>query len=144
MPLWGKLFEEPLTGTVILSEDASSVTGANTIFTEELSVRDVVAFDVLTEDRYRVVKIISDSEMEVEPAATSDYTDADGTYSQVPKYLPLQTAIAETALVSTADVQDPSARPLGIRSPGWTTVQSYTDQNGNTRRRVETLVALKS
>lgn len=144
MPLWGKLYEEPLTGEVTLSLDGTTVTGANTVFTEELSLHDVVAFDVSTDDRYRVVEIVSDTEMEIEPVATSDYTDEDGTYSQVPKYLPLAEATAETTLISTADAQDPSARGLGIRSPGWTLQKSYTDQNGNTRRRVETLVAMKT
>ena len=144
MPLWGKLYEEELTGTATVSEDSATVTGTNTLFTEELSVGDVVAFDVLTEDRYRVVAIVSNTEMEIQPVAVTDYTAEDVTYSQVPKYLPLETATADTALISTAEAQDPSARALGIRSPGWTTSKTYIDQNGNTRRKVETLVAMKT
>ena len=74
MPLWGKLYEEELTGTATVSEDSATVTGTNTLFTEELSVGDVVAFDVLTEDRYRVVAIVSNTDMEIQPVAVTDYT----------------------------------------------------------------------
>jgi hypothetical protein len=141
MSLWGKLNGAPLTGTVSLADDTTTVTGTSTLFTSELSVRNVVALDS-TEDMYRVLSIVSDTEMTVEPVATAEYVDVAGSFNQVPKYLPLDKAIT-VDLISVATAQTVESRLIGVKTPGWTTTQTYTDQNGNTRRRVETLIALK-
>jgi hypothetical protein len=145
MSLWGKLYEEPLSGTVTLLQDETTVNGANTLFTTELSLNDVIALDVLATDRFRVVSIASDTEMEVEPISAETYLDvADAAFSQVPKYLSVTQATQEAILVSTADAQNSSNRAAGIKTPGWNLSETYTDQNGNTRVRVETLVAMKT
>jgi hypothetical protein len=145
MPLWGKNYEEPITGELTILQDETTVNGANTAFTQELSLKDVIALDVLDTDRFRVTSIVSDTEIEVEPVAAETYLDvADATYSQVPKYLSVEDATQNAILVSVSDAQDSGNRAIGVRTAGWNLASQYTDQNGNTRNRVETLVALKT
>ena len=145
MPLWGKTYEEPITGELTLLQNETTVNGANTAFTQELSVRNVIALDVLDTDRFRVTSIVSDTEIEVEPVSAETYLDvSDATYSQVPKYLSVEDATQKAILVSVTDAQNPSNRANGVRTAGWNLTSQYTDQNGNTRNRVETLVALKT
>jgi hypothetical protein len=145
MALWGKLYEEPLSGEVTLLQDETTVNGANTAFTTELSLNDVIALDVLSTDRFRVTKIVSDTEMEVEPVSEETYLDvADATFSQVPKYLGLEDATQKATLLSVSDAQNPANRVVGLKTAGWNVSEQYVDQNGNTRNKVETLVALKS
>jgi len=145
MPLWGKTYEEPITGELTLLQNETTVNGANTAFTQELSVRNVIALDALDTDRFRVTSIVSDTEIEVEPVSAETYLDvADATYSQVPKYLSVEDATQKAILVSVTDAQNPSNRANGVRTAGWNLTSQYTDQNGNTRNRVETLVALKT
>lgn len=45
--------------------------------------------------------------------------------------------------VDTTEAAVESNRDIGIKTPGWNLVVSYTDANGNTRHRVESLVPMK-
>lgn len=45
--------------------------------------------------------------------------------------------------VDTTEAQVASNRQNGIKTPGWNIYTTYVDQNGNTRRIVEPLVAMK-
>lgn len=46
-------------------------------------------------------------------------------------------------LVDVDEAQVETNRDKGLKTPGWNLYREYTDQNGNTRRSVETLVAMK-
>ena len=46
-------------------------------------------------------------------------------------------------LVDVDEAQVASNRSKGLKTPGWNLYREYTDQNGNTRRIVEPLVAMK-
>lgn len=45
--------------------------------------------------------------------------------------------------VDTTEAGIESNRDSGLRTPGWNLFTTYTDTNGNTRRRVESLVPMK-
>lgn len=45
--------------------------------------------------------------------------------------------------VDTTEATIESNRDSGLRTPGWNLFTTYTDANGNTRRRVESLVPMK-
>jgi hypothetical protein len=45
--------------------------------------------------------------------------------------------------VDTTEAGVTSNRAAGLRTPGWNLFTTYTDTNGNTRRRVESLVPMK-
>lgn len=46
-------------------------------------------------------------------------------------------------LVDLDEARVDSNRDKGLKTPGWNLYREYTDQNGNTRRIVEPLVAMK-
>lgn len=60
--------------------------------------------------------------------------------SSVPKFLPTD---ENTYLVDLSEAMIQSNRDVGLRTPGWTLHASYVDANGNTRRKTETIVAMK-
>lgn len=45
--------------------------------------------------------------------------------------------------VDTTEASIESNRDVGLRTPGWNLFTTYTDANGATRRRVESLVPMK-
>jgi hypothetical protein len=64
------------------------------------------------------------------------------TLADTPKYLTSAEA-ADAIFVDTTEAKVASNRSKGIKTPGWNTYTEYTDQNGNTRRKVENLVVMK-
>ena len=46
-------------------------------------------------------------------------------------------------LVDVDEARVESNRDKGLKTPGWNLYREYTDQNGNIRRKVEPLVAMK-
>lgn len=54
----------------------------------------------------------------------------------------VDSADTEIVGVDIAEAQNPDNRAVGIKTPGWNRVVTYTDANGNVRNKVETLVAL--
>jgi hypothetical protein len=137
MASWGRKSDELLTGTGSIDANTNIVTGANTVFTEEVELRNVVDLDG---DRFVVLKINSDTELEVAPVGESDLSDEDILLSEVPKYLTVAQATQEATYVTVAEAKDANNRVLGVKTPGWTLYKEY----GTGRRRVETLVAMKS
>jgi hypothetical protein len=137
MASWGRLSNELLTGTGSIDINTNIVTGANTEFTDEVELRNVIDLDG---DRFVVLAINSDTELEVAPIADSAISGEDILLSEVPKYLTVTEATTEATFVTVADAQDANNRVLGIKTPGWNLYKEY----GNGRRRVETLVAMKS
>lgn len=57
-----------------------------------------------------------------------------------PKYL-TDAEKAEVIGVDIAEAQQSTARAKGIKTPGWVKTTTYTDAQGNTRNKTETIVA---
>lgn len=135
MASWGRKADELLTGTGSIVTNTNIVTGTNTVFTEEVEIRNLISLDDAV---FVVTSINSDIELEVLPIAESDLTAQDILLSEAPKYL----AVAEIGNVVFVQVNeiDANTRAEGIKTPGWTLFEEY----GNGRKRVETLVAMKS
>lgn len=57
--------------------------------------------------------------------------------------LPNQLDLNNAYFVDLTEASLESNRDAGLRTPGWNLYTSYTDANGNTRRRVESLVPMK-
>lgn len=49
----------------------------------------------------------------------------------------------KAVFVDTTEATIESNRDAGLRTPGWNLYHTYTDAQGNTRRRVESLVPMK-
>lgn len=49
----------------------------------------------------------------------------------------------KTYFVDTTEVEVASNRAKGIKTPGWAFYTEYTDANGNTRKKFESLVPMK-
>jgi formate-dependent nitrite reductase cytochrome c552 subunit len=141
MASWGRNVDVTLTGTGSIDANTNIVTGANTAFTEEVEVRNLINLD---DDLFVVISITDDETMIVEPIATATVEDADVLLSEVPKYLTVEQATTEATYVTVAEAQDSDNRDIGIKTPGWTLYKEYETEDGDTRRVVETLVAMKS
>jgi hypothetical protein len=135
MASWGRKADELLTGTGSIDANTNIVTGANTVFTEEVELRNLISLD---DTIFVVTSINSDEELEVLPVAEAGLTDEDILLSEAPKYLPVS-EINNVVYVATGDI-DANTRADGIKTPGWTLYEEY----GTGRKRVETLVAMKS
>lgn len=57
--------------------------------------------------------------------------------------LPDQVDLNNAFFVDTTEATIESNRDAGLKTPGWNLFTTYTDANGNTRRRVESLVPMK-
>jgi hypothetical protein len=57
--------------------------------------------------------------------------------------LPDQVDLNNAYFVDTTEAAVASNRSAGLRTPGWNLFTTYTDSNGRTRRRVESLVPMK-
>jgi len=136
MASWGRKVDELLTGTGSIDIETNIVTGANTVFTEEVELRNVIDLDG---ERFVVLQVVDDVTLEVAPLAEVTASDEDILLSEVPKYLSVVEATTEALYVTVSDAQDTDNRVQGIKTPGWTLYKEY----GNGRRRVETLVAMK-
>jgi len=135
MASWGRDADAALTGTGDISASNNVVTGANTAFTTELELGEIVTIDA---DVFRVVNIASDTEMTVEPLAANTISTGTLLNSEAPKYLPVD-EIVNVTYVATGDISA-NTRLDGIKTPGWTLYEEY----GTGRKRVETLVAMKT
>lgn len=141
MASWGRNVDVVLTGTGSIDANTNIVTGANTVFTEEVEVRNVI--DLADAGLFVVTSVVDDETLNVEPLADVGATDEAILLSEVPKYLSTAQATTEATYVTVAEAQDSDNREIGIKTPGWTLYKEYEDANGNTRRKVETLVAMK-
>ena len=140
MSLWGKTASTTLTGTGSVTANTNIVVGSNTAFTEELSVSNVVSLD---DTFFRVVSITDDEEIVVSPVSANAITSETILKILAPTFVSFED-LDETVLVTTAEAQTEISRDLGIKTPGWNKVNSYTDAQGKTRSKVENLVVFKS
>ena len=141
MASWGRNVDVALTGTGSIDVNTNIVTGANTVFTEEVEVRNVIDLDAA--GLFVVISIVDDETLIVEPLAGDSVDNEIILLSEVPKYLTTTQAITEATFVTVAEAQNAGNRADGIKTPGWTLYNEYVNANGGTRRVVETLVAMK-
>lgn len=57
--------------------------------------------------------------------------------------LPHNQQLDNAVFIDTTEATIASNRAAGLNTPGWNLYHTYTDANGNTRRRVEVLVPMK-
>jgi hypothetical protein len=142
MALWGKEDGVSIAGTVEIAAGTGNLVGTGTTFTTELEIGYTIQAGA---DTFVVNSIETDTGATVSPVSVAGVAALTAiTVSDAPKYLTAGQATGEVTLVTTAEAQDANNRVIGVQSPGWTSYTEYTDQNGNTRRKVETLVAMKS
>jgi hypothetical protein len=137
MASWGRKSDELLTGTGSIDANTNIITGANTVFTGEVELLNVVD---LNGDRYVVLTIVDDTTLEVAPLGLNTLSNEDALLSEVPKYLTVDQATQEAMYVTISDAQ---GRIDGVKTPGWTLYSEYLDGTGNRRRKIEPLVAMK-
>jgi hypothetical protein len=136
MASWGRNVDVALTGTGSIDANTNIVVGANTVFTEEVEVRNVIELDG---SLFVVTSVVDNETLNVDPIALVAEEDAEILLSEVPKYLSTAQSINEAVFVTVADAQDSNNRADGIKTPGWNLVKTI----GNNRKSVETLVAMK-
>jgi hypothetical protein len=137
MSSWGRNVDVQLTGTGTIDANTNVIVGTNTVFTEEVEIRNVVALD---DQSFVVLNIVDDETLQVEPISGLAEVDQDILLSETPKYLSVTDATQNAVYVTVDEAQDANNRILGLKTPGWTLYEEY----GNGRKRVETLVAMKS
>lgn len=135
MASWGRKADEELSGTGSITANTGIITGANTDFTTEVESQNIIS---LGAEVFQVVSVNSDTELAVVPVATATVTANTALLSEAPKYLPV-TEINNIVYVATGEI-DANTRADGIKTPGWTLYEEF----GTGRKRVETLVAMKT
>ena len=152
MSQWGKIDYKELLGTAAVVQGATNVTTTIGSFTTA-NVRPGDAL-LLSNVKYRVAAINSNVTLTLSNA----YTAATGAgvpmaVQQSPKDLLTygQTANVNYDLmvskrnvfgVDKLEVQNPDVKAKGINSPGWVHYKTWTNTQGSTRHRAETLVAM--
>ena len=141
MASWGRNVDVVLTGTGSIDANTNIVTGANTVFTEEVEVRNVIDLDAA--GLFVVTSVVDNDTLLVDPIAGVSATDEAILLSEVPKYLTTTQAITEAVYVTVTNAQDANNRVDGIKTPGWTLYKEYVNENGDTRKSAETIVSMK-
>ena len=160
MALWGKKDGAVIQGTSISVTNASTaVTGSGTKFLTDIKPGDVLQITSGTTTKNRVRTVISDTSLTLADnftgttAATLSVTStATVALQQQPKYVYLNSnggvggkaGLEKVFGVDVTEAQLAANRAKGIKVPGWTRFITYTDAQGNTRRKVECLVAMGS
>ena len=137
MASWGRESDTVLSGTGTITDTQNVVSGTGTAFATEISVGELLAVGT---QNFIVTGITDNVTLEVVPAASGTETGQAVSMSQSPKYLTVSEATTEAVYITVADAQDANKRADGVKTPGWTLYEEY----GNGRKRVETLVAMKS
>lgn len=155
MALWGNKDSKTAAGTIAITT-AGAVTGTGTAFTTAAKVGNYITAGGRD---YQIVKITSDTSATV-IAGTNNGNGAvtavaGGTaYALSEKPVFVAHESAETAGksgnsskvfgVDKTEAGVATNRAKGIKTPGWTRYTTYTDAQGNTRNKVEVLVAMGS
>lgn len=152
MSQWGKIDYKELLGSAAVVQGATNVTATIGSFTTA-NVRPGDAL-LISNVKYRVAAINSNVTLTLSNA----YTAATGAakamaVQQSPKDLLTygQTANVNYDLmvgkrnvfgVDKIEIQNPDVKAKGINSPGWVHYKTWTNTQGSTRHRAETLVAM--
>ena len=155
MPLWGKADKYVVTGTVKLTNSSATATGNTaSAMNTEINIGDTVFISTANtaagvNTRYRVDAIANGTSVTLGQVYNGATNTAATVWGQdTPKYIlqngmPGQRTIDVIGLDLT-EAQVAANRAKGLQTPGWIAYREYTDSAGNTRRRVETLVAMRS
>lgn len=155
MPLWGKADKYVVTGTVKLTNSTATATGNTaSALNTETNIGDTVFISTANtaagvNTRYRVDAIANGTSITLGQVYNGATNNAATVWGQdTPKYIlqngqPGQRTI-DVVGVDLTEAQVAANMAKGIKTPGWTAYREYTDSAGNTRRRVETLVAMRS
>lgn len=144
MSLWGKTSRVELTGTGSITKDETTITGAITDFTAEVSVGDVVnVLDVDADTFFKVTDVVSATELTVTPASDVTLAGSNIFLTLAPTFVSAED-IGDLYLISTTEAETSVSRDNGIKSPGWVKAVTYLDAQGNTRTKSETLAVFKN
>lgn len=138
MPLWGNDDSKAVTGTVSVTQNSKTVTGSGTSFTTGLAPGQSL---LIAGVEYKINSITSDTSLEL----LSEYaaTTASGltvTANEQPAYIP-EADLDKVFGISVAEAQQTTNISKGINTPGWVKYVTYTDAQGQTRHKAETLVS---
>lgn len=155
MPLWGKIDQAAITGTVALVNASATVAGNTaTALNTELTIGDVVYLSTANtaagaNTRYRVDAIANGTSITLGRTYAGTTNNAATAYLQSqPTFILTNAAPGQrTNDVMGVDLTEAGVtanRAKGIKTPGWVGYQTYTDSSGATRNKVECLVHIKS
>lgn len=156
MALWGKKDSSTVTGTVVLTQNSTTVTGNTAAaFLTEVKAGDAVFLSTAntapgTTTRYKVLSVANNTSLTLETAYTAT-TNAAATMvvQQSPKNLPttyVGRGIANKRDIIGVDVTEARSatnRGIGLDTPGWI---NYVEGTGGRagRKNVEVLAAVRS
>lgn len=144
MALWGNKDSKAVTGTIAVTNNSHAVVGTGTTFTTELKSGNTI---VIANVEYRVESITDNTHLTLHAVyAGSTATGLSITANEQPAYIP-EDSLAQVYGVDSGpgtnyEAQQSDNRARGLRTPGWVKYVTYQDSEGNTRHKVETLVAM--
>lgn len=157
MALWGNKDAVAITGTTIgVTNGSKAVTGVGTTFTTSLTVGSIIEITSGTTTKNRVAAITSDTALTLSDNFTGTTAAtlgiANAKVQLMPKNVYRQSAggtagsrgktnLATVVGVDLTEAKVAANRAKGLKIPGWTQYKTYTDAQGNTRRKVVVLVA---
>jgi hypothetical protein len=157
MALWGNKDAVAIAGTTVsVTNGSKAVTGSGTTFTTDLQVGSIVEITSGTSTKNRVASITSDTALTLSDNFSGTTAGTLAIASVTKQLMPKnvyrqstggtygtrkQTNLATIVGVDITEAQTSSNIAKGITTPGWTRFKTYTDSSGNTRRKVEVLVA---
>lgn len=154
MALWGNHDSKTASGTVTITT-GGAVTGTGTAFTTQAKIGNTIT--VGTND-YQIVSIASDTACTVISGKNNGNNGVTGktgqaySLSEKPAFVAHESAGKATNGnrhgdstkvfgVDETEAKVASNRAKGIKQSGWVRYNTYTDAQGNTRNKVEVLVA---
>jgi len=153
MPLWGKLDQAAVTGTVVLTNGSATVTGNSAVaLNTELKIGDAVFLSTANtapgaNTRYRVTGITNATSITVDRTyAGTTNAAATVSYQRIPRPLTgthIGSRVIDVAGVDVTEARLAANRAKGIHTPGWTRVVVGTGGRAG-RYNTETLVAMRS
>jgi hypothetical protein len=144
MALWGNKDSKSVTGTIAVTNDSKAVVGTGTTFTTQLKSGNTL---VIANVEYRVDSITDNTHLTLHvPYAGSTATGVSVTANEQPAYVSddslAQVYGVDTYPAGNMEAQMSENRARGLKTPGWVKYTTYQDSEGNTRHKVETLVAM--
>ena len=156
MALWGKKDGVAVTGTVVLTQNSTTVTGNTAAaFTTEVKAGDAIFLSTAntapgTTTRYRVASVANNTSLTLETAYTAT-TNAAATMfvQQSPRNLPTSYVgrgipnKRDIVGVDVVEAQSATNHARGLMTPGW---NLYVEGTGGRagRKNVECLVAMRN
>jgi hypothetical protein len=143
---WGKYDNITATGTVTVTNGSTTVTGNATTFVGNVVAGDYVTIAGL---KYKVAAVANATSLTITTPKTGGTSTAVKAYiQQGPKSIrPIvasgntNNAVRSVIGVDSTEAANVIGKSHNINQPGWVATTTYTDAFGNTRYKVETLVA---